>query len=253
MARGEASPETRQQLSSSPHFKHGADIFFIFFFIVIMVFKTEFVPSLRVPLSCAARARPRSRSAPRIPCSAMGAIAVQPVASDEDLQNFRSMTVQYLEWLGEDLSFQDVQAELAALPGSYRAEAGGCMLLAFERHEDGAAAPVRCIGAVALRALAGAHAGGGGGEVAGVPVAAACEMKRLFVLPERQGLGAGAALVQALLKSAQGLGYRAVVLDTLGRLAGANRLYKAQGFQACPPYNDCPLPGVLYFVKHLDA
>ncbi|EFN52042.1 hypothetical protein CHLNCDRAFT_58968 [Chlorella variabilis] len=152
------------------------------------------------------------------------------------------------EWLGEDLGFQGIERELASLPGSYAAEAGGSMLLAYAASGSGE----ECIGAVALRRLAG-HTPtlGEGDAVAGVPLAEVCEMKRLFVLEGHHGLGAGAALVRALLTAAPLLGYRLMVLDTLERLSGANRLYSRLGFQPCKRYNDCPLPGVLYFALQL--
>ena len=111
-----------------------------------------------------------------------------------------------------------------------------------------------CVGAVALRRLAG-HTStvGEGEEVAGAPLAAVCEMKRLFVLPGHHGLGAGRSLARALLVQAAQLGYQVMVLDTLERLEGANQLYSGLGFQPCERYNDCPLPGVLYWARRLDA
>lgn len=42
-----------------------------------------------------------------------------------------------------------------------------------------------------------------------------------------------------------------MVLDTLERLTGANRLYTSLGFRPCERYNDCPLPGVLYWARGL--
>lgn len=42
-----------------------------------------------------------------------------------------------------------------------------------------------------------------------------------------------------------------MVLDTLERLTGANRLYASLGFQPIERYNSCPLPGVLYFGRRL--
>lgn len=82
----------------------------------------------------------------------------------------------------------------------------------------------RCVGAVALRGLAG-HTPmlGPGDALAGVPLEAVCEMKRLFVLPGHHGRGAGAALVRALLAEAAALGYHLMVLDTLDRLQGGGR------------------------------
>lgn len=158
------------------------------------------------------------------------------------------------EWLGEDLSFQQIEAELASLPGSYCASAGGAMLLAYaaDGRGDAAGGGEAVIGAVALRRLVGHTAGlAAGARVAGVPLERACEMKRLFVLAEHHGLGAGAALVRELLRAAAGRGYQSMVLDTLDRLEGANRLYRRLGFEPCERYNDCPLPGVLYFTRRL--
>eukprot|EP00887_Chlorella_sp_A99_P002050 scaffold18.g2050.t1 len=178
-------------------------------------------------------------------------VAVRRVSSPAQLADFRAATCAYLEWLGEDLGFQGVERELASLPGSYAEEHRGAMLLAYDA-DPGAPGGEACVGAVALRPLAGHTATLGVGDaVGGVPLPAVCEMKRLFVLPGHHGRGAGAALVRALLEEGARLGYRLMVLDTLERLASANRLYAALGFAPCPRYNDCPLPGVLYFSRAL--
>lgn len=186
----------------------------------------------------AAASQPRSASP----------IAVRSVATEQQLLDFKAITRNYLEWLGEDLGFQGVERELANLPGSYAAESGGCMLVAYDQGEAGEV----CVGAVALRCLAG-HTStvSDSEEVVGVPLEQVCEMKRLFVLPGHHGRGAGAVLVRALVAEAERLGYRTMVLDTLDRLTGANRLYSRLGFQPCERYNDCPLPGVLYFARRL--
>lgn len=129
------------------------------------------------------------------------------------------------------------------------------MLLAYHATEKGSSSgsSEAVIGAVALRRLAGHTATvGPGGSVADTPLEAVCEMKRLYVLAHHHGLGAGAALVRALLEEAGARGYCTMVLDTLERLEGANRLYKRLGFQPCGRYNDCPLPGVLYFARALE-
>ncbi|PSC70167.1 beta-aspartyl asparaginyl family [Micractinium conductrix] len=204
-----------------------------------------------------------------LPLPRCNAVAVRPVITPDQLQEFRNVTRAYLEWLGEDLSFQQIESELDSLPGSYAGERGGAMLLAYAPTGSGngggvasggaiggAATPSsggeEVVGAVALRALAG-HTGtfSPGDAVAGAPLADVCEMKRLFVLPGHHGLGAGAALVRALLPAAAELGYGCMVLDTLERLEGANKLYRRLGFSACQRYNDCPLPGVLYFARQL--
>ena len=110
------------------------------------------------------------------------------------------------EWLGEDLSFQQIEGELASLPGSYADEAGGCMLLAVaDGSGSGGQGSAPVIGAVALRRLAGHTSTVQPGQlVAGVPLDRVCEMKRLFVLAEHHGLGAGAALVRGAVGCQQG-------------------------------------------------
>lgn len=182
----------------------------------------------------------------------MAGISVQRVdpANPEHIDNFRAMTREYLVWLGEDLGFQGIEKELASLPGSYHPSRGGAMLLAHATAPDDPSSTV-CIGAVALRPLAGHHLEGVA-AVGGAPVPRLCEMKRLFVLPSHHGRGAGTALTEAIVGEARALGYAGMVLDTLGRLGGANRLYAAQGFLPCERYNDCPLLGVLYFMRTLE-
>ncbi len=157
----------------------------------------------------------------------MGAVRVQHVTTPQELEDFRSMTRSYLEWLGEDLDYQGVEAELAGLPGVFAEDAGGCMLLALEsmdesmgastdEREDASAAATAeaagrgappaaacaAVGAVALRALGGFSSSS---EVGGVALERCCEMKRLFVLPEKQGQGVGRALVQVRAGVGDGL------------------------------------------------
>jgi GNAT superfamily N-acetyltransferase len=182
----------------------------------------------------------------------MAGVSVQRVdpANPQHIDNFRSMTREYLLWLGEDLGFQGIEKELASLPGSYHPSQGGAMLLAHTAAADDNSTSV-CIGAVALRPLTG-NTLDDLTAVGGVPIPRLCEMKRLFVLPSHHGRGAGTILTQAIVQEAKAMGYVGMVLDTLGRLEGANRVYAAQGFAACERYNDCPLPGVLYFMRKLE-
>ncbi|PYE81383.1 acetyltransferase (GNAT) family protein [Pseudoroseicyclus aestuarii] len=139
----------------------------------------------------------------------------------------RVLILEYIDWLALDLSFQDVETELADLPALY-APPGGAMLIA--RGDTGEA-----LGCVALK-----DRGGG-----------TCEMKRLWVRPTARGLGLGARLTQALLEAGRGLGYRRMVLDTLPRLEAAVASYRRLGFTDIAPYYDNPVPGVLYMGRDL--
>ncbi|HXB82638.1 MAG TPA: GNAT family N-acetyltransferase [Candidatus Acidoferrum sp.] len=68
---------------------------------------------------------------------------------------------------------------------------------------------------------------------------------RLYVKPERRGLGAARTLVEAAIGFARTFGYRRVVLDTnKAALEPAFRLYRSLGFGECAPFAEvsyeCP-------------
>jgi ribosomal protein S18 acetylase RimI-like enzyme len=136
---------------------------------------------------------------------------------------------EYADWLGIDLSFQGFEAELKSLPGKYAPPAGELVLA---RAPSGAA-----LGCVAVRPLDGADA--------------ACEMKRLYVRPAARGLGIGRALVAAIIRSAEELGYAEMKLDTLPAMAEAFALYRVFGFTEIPAYYHNPVPGTVYLGKKL--
>lgn len=168
-------------------------------------------------------------------------MSIRKAASPEDYTSCRALIIDYYKWLAVDLQFQDIETELAQLPGPY-AEPTGCMLLASATGSDGRA---RDIGVVAVRPLpeyATPHSPG---------ATRLCEMKRLYVSPEHAGRGVGRALVDGILAASKELGYEAMYLDTLQRLEAANALYSKLGFSPCPPYYDNPLDGVVYLTKRL--
>ena len=127
-------------------------------------------------------------------------------------------------------SFQNFEAELAALPGEYAAPSGR-LLLAFV---DGALAA--CGG---FRALPDADE------------ANACEMKRLFVRPAFRRFGLGRALAEALLDEARRAGYSVMLLDTLDEMESARELYASLGFVEVAPYYFNPIPGAHYLKADL--
>ena len=137
---------------------------------------------------------------------------------------------EYAASLDVDLCFQNFEAEVASLPGEYAAPAGH-LLLAFV---DGELA-----GCAALRALSDAD------------YANACEMKRLYVRPAFRRFGLGRALAQALLDEARGVGYSAMLLDTLDEMESARELYTSLGFEEIPPYYFNPIAGAHYLKADL--
>ena len=133
---------------------------------------------------------------------------------------------EYVGTLSEDISFQNVDDELAALPGKY-ARPTGVVLVA----RDGDATA----GVIAYRMVE-----------PGV-----CEMKRLFVRPAYRGRGLARDLANELIEDARACGYRTMLLDTLASMQAARALYRDLGFAPVAPYYANPLPGVMYMALEL--
>ncbi len=153
-------------------------------------------------------------------------ITIQKIASLEDLEEIKSLFREYEKFLGVSLCFQNFEEELAKLPAKY-AEPEGSIFLA---KVDGVSA-----GCIALWKLE-----------EGV-----CEMKRLYVKPDFQGIGLGKKLAQTIIEEAQNKGYKKMKLDTLRRLESANHLYKSLQFTETTSYNYNPEDDVAYFEKDL--
>jgi putative acetyltransferase len=92
------------------------------------------------------------------------------------------------------------------------------------------------LGSIAFRIIAPAHA----------------EMERLFVRSEARGSGLGRQLLQALEAAARRQGVDRISLETGMRQPEAIGLYRASGYQECPPfgaYKSDPLS--LFMTKRL--
>ncbi|HEY1459953.1 MAG TPA: GNAT family N-acetyltransferase [Casimicrobiaceae bacterium] len=165
-------------------------------------------------------ARSQQRSAPQA--------VIHQADSPEDIEQARALFLEYAQWLGVDLCFQDFSRELAELPGAYAPPSGRILL---------AAVNTSAFGCVALRAL---------DDRVG-------EVKRMYVQPARRGEGWGRQLAVAIVAQARFIGYRELVLDTLSRLTSARALYAELGFSECAPYYANPLPDVVYMRLRLDA
>lgn len=157
-------------------------------------------------------------------------VALAPASTDSDMTQAAELFREYADSLGLDLSFQNFDAELAALPGDYAAPRG-VLLLAYV---DEALA-----GCCALRPLDNAD------------IANAAEMKRLYVRKAFRGFGLGRQLAEATLDAARQAGYASVLLDTLDDMEAARNLYTDLGFEETEPYYYNPIAGAHYLKADL--
>ena len=144
----------------------------------------------------------------------------------QDTDAAKAVIQQYLIWLGVDLSFQNIDEELADFPGKYQGPAGAFLV---------AKAGATLVGCVGLRKLE-----------SGI-----CEMKRLFVLDSHKGRGIGDALIRQIIQQARDLGYLRMRLDTLSTMGKAQSLYRRHGFVEIPKYTENPLSGAVFMEKDL--
>ena len=149
---------------------------------------------------------------------------INAVVSADDLDDVRTLFAEYVHWLDLDLSFQNYEAELAALPGSYTPPSGALFLAR-------SAASGQALGCIGLRQL----------------TVTCCEMKRLYVLPQAQGMGVGKALIKAVIRQARDLRYHVMKLDSLpDRMCSAIALYRRLGFVPCEAYCETPLDDTVF-------
>jgi putative acetyltransferase len=154
-------------------------------------------------------------------------------AADGDLATVRQLFGEYVSAPRSEALFQDYlvmqhfDEELASLPGPY-APPHGALLLAEREGE--------VLGCVGMKPLAPPDV---------------CEMKRLYVRDAARGLGAGRALVLAVLEAARAAGYLVMRLDTLPSMHAAQQLYRACGFREIAAYNENPIAGSVFMERRL--
>jgi GNAT superfamily N-acetyltransferase len=148
-------------------------------------------------------------------------ISIMDAHQGSALEDARALVLEYADTRGFPLTWQGFDDELAGLPGQYAPPRGRLLVARL----DGEAS-----GCVALRPADGD----------------ACEMKRLYVRDAARGHGLGRLLCERVIAEARAIGYREMLLDTLERMAEANRLYAALGFVQTEAYRYNPLPDVRY-------
>lgn len=155
----------------------------------------------------------------------VGKFTLRP-ATTADVPAVRDMMREYVDWIALDLAFQEIDEELAGLPGEY-APPSGALFVATDGEQ--------LVGMIGLRPL--------GGTI--------CEMKRLFVRPAARGQGLAKQLIARVMDEARRLGYAEIRLDTLPMMGDAQALYAAMGFADIDAYYDTPIEGTRFMAKRL--
>lgn len=156
-----------------------------------------------------------------------GAGEMQIVDGKNYMEQVKQRIAEYTVRLGRDLSFQDIDEELAD-PGKKYTPPEGELLVALD--DSGTV-----VGMVAYHRHSERR----------------CEMKRLYVAPECRGMKLGDQLVAEILLHARKAGFEEMVLDTVLPLQAALHLYHKMGFSECAPYYNNPMPDVVYMRKEL--
>ncbi len=135
--------------------------------------------------------------------------------TSEDFEIAKSLTQDYFKWLGMDLRFQDIDKEFKVFKKMYSAPIGSFIYL---KNGD------EIVGGVGVRMLE-----------AGI-----CEMKRLYIYNNHQGMGYGKLLCNEIISISKSLGYSKMRLDTVSKLESAIALYEKMGFRYIPKYYENP-------------
>ena len=137
--------------------------------------------------------------------------AITPAATSSDIAAVRQLFEAYSAFLPVDLTLQQIDTEVASLPGSYAAPRGALFLARADNFAAG------CIG---LRPFSGSVR----------------EVKRLYVVPAFRGRGLARSLVSAAIAAGRSIGYEALVLDSLDSIQTAISLFRSFGFEPTEPY-----------------
>jgi len=142
--------------------------------------------------------------------------------TNEQIEYARELFLEYQNWFGLSLCFQNFDEELATLPCAY-APPGGRLYLAYSDDQ--------LAGCGALKKLDD-----------GI-----CEMKRLFVRDAFRGQKIGVELIDRILADSRAIGYKKIRLDTYPpKMGKAVSLYESYGFKQIEPYYHNPFGETLF-------
>lgn len=148
-------------------------------------------------------------------------------ATSEDFLEGRKLILEYVSWLGIDLSFQNFNDEINNLKEMYSEPNGALVLASINEYVAG---------------------------VAGIRKFDdnTCELKRMFVRSSFRNRGLGKQLLSKSTELAKKFHYEAIKLDTADFMREAIKLYQQHGFKEITAYRYNPHESARYFELQLE-
>jgi N-acetylglutamate synthase-like GNAT family acetyltransferase len=153
-------------------------------------------------------------------------VVYKKLETEDEIIKAKELIIEYIKWLNQDLTYQDIDDELMYFPQRYK-EPNGTFIVAKDNND--------IIGCVGLKKLE----------------KDICEMKRLFVKDTYKGKGVGKKLVEIILQEAKNKNYKKIRLDTLKTMENALKIYYKNNFYEIGAYYNNPNSNVIYLEKIL--
>ena len=153
-------------------------------------------------------------------------VEITEVKNEGEFLEAKELILEYVKWLGIDLSFQNFDKEIDILQVTYGHPDGG-LCLALRNNKAVAVAGIKRFND------------------------RECELKRMFVQPGSRGFGIGKLLLTRCIELAKKLNYDTIKLDTADFMKSAIKLYTDNGFVEIPAYRFNPHDEARYFELNL--
>ena len=149
-------------------------------------------------------------------------IEIKLAKNFNDFMDAKTIILEYVDWLGMDLSFQNFDNEINNLAEMYCEPNGGLILASVNS---------KTVGVVGIRKFENKD----------------CELKRMFVKEDFRNLGIGRLLLENAIELAKKLNYDTIKLDTSDIMKPAIKLYTDNGFKELPAYRYNPHESAKFF------
>jgi len=149
-------------------------------------------------------------------------LVIKEAQHAEDFAAARELILEYVTWLGIDLSFQNFDQEMNTLPATY-GNKDGRLFMAFINGQ--------AVGIAGIKRFNDTD----------------CEVKRMYVKPASRGLGIGKRLLMECIDMAKKLNYCTIKLDSAAFMKSAIKIYTECGFVEIPAYRYNPHEEAKYF------